>query len=109
MIKQDLLQEISCQPLPVLLEIRELIEDLIVNSRSQSNGLPKAGEATDVLDKGTVTYRLEWVSCGKGCKGCPHGPYWYGYWKEGGRTRSKYIGKSLESMSIDLEGSDSSI
>jgi hypothetical protein len=44
---------------------------------------------------GSITYRLERVSCGKGCKGCPHGPYWYGYWKEGGKTRSKYIGKNL--------------
>jgi hypothetical protein len=22
-----------------------------------------------------------------------HGPYWYAYWKENGRTRSRYIGK----------------
>jgi hypothetical protein len=41
-----------------------------------------------------MTYRLEKVSCGKNCKGCPHGPYWYGYWREGGKTRSKYIGKN---------------
>ena len=24
-----------------------------------------------------------------------HGPYWYAYWKEDGRTRSQYIGKEL--------------
>jgi hypothetical protein len=42
-----------------------------------------------------MTFRLERVSCGKNCKGCPHGPYWYGYWREGGKTRSKYIGKNL--------------
>jgi hypothetical protein len=45
------------------------------------------------------TYRLEGVCCGKkGCKcadGHLHGPYWYAYWTEGGRTRSEYVGKKL--------------
>lgn len=45
------------------------------------------------------TYRLEKVRCGKkGCKcadGSLHGPYWYAYWSEEGKTRSKYIGKKL--------------
>jgi len=41
----------------------------------------------------SVTYRLEKVRCGKkGCKKCPHGPYW----KENGKTKSKYIGKTLK-------------
>jgi hypothetical protein len=43
-----------------------------------------------------VTYRLEHVKCGKsGCTRCPHGPYWYAYWREDGRLRSRYIGKNL--------------
>lgn len=47
-------------------------------------------------DQGKVTYRLEHVRCGKqGCTRCPHGPYWYAYWREEGRLRSRYIGKSL--------------
>jgi hypothetical protein len=45
------------------------------------------------------TYRSEMVRCGKkGCKcaeGKLHGPYWYAYWSEGGKTRSRYIGKRL--------------
>ena len=45
------------------------------------------------------TYRLEGVRCGKqGCKcseGELHGPYWYAYWTEGGRTKSQYVGKQL--------------
>lgn len=42
----------------------------------------------------TVTYRCQYVRCCKPrCKTCPHGPYWYGFWKENGRTRSTYYGK----------------
>jgi hypothetical protein len=44
--------------------------------------------------KGKVTFRQEHVRCGReGCAGCPHGPYWYAYWREGGRLRSRYLGK----------------
>ena len=43
------------------------------------------------------TYRLERVRCGKqNCKchtGEMHGPYWYAYWTEGGKTKSQYVGK----------------
>ncbi|MGH2759559.1 MAG: hypothetical protein ACRDKJ_08345 [Actinomycetota bacterium] len=46
--------------------------------------------------KGAVTFRQEMVRCGKdGCTRCPHGPYWYAYWREDGRTRSRYVGKEL--------------
>ena len=45
---------------------------------------------------GAVTYRQEQVRCGKeSCTRCPHGPYWYAYWREDGRLRSRYIGKEL--------------
>jgi hypothetical protein len=40
-----------------------------------------------------TTYRYEWVKCGKRCSGCPHGPYVYAYWREGGKLRKRYIGK----------------
>lgn len=45
------------------------------------------------------TYRLESVRCGKKrCKcadGKLHGPYWYAYWLENGKTKSQYVGKKL--------------
>lgn len=45
------------------------------------------------------TYRLESVRCGKkGCKcadGKLHGPYWYAYWLENGKTKSQYVGKKF--------------
>jgi hypothetical protein len=55
-------------------------------------------DATSADDSGgpRVTYRLEPVTCGKpGCRSCPHGPYWYAYYREGGRLRSRYIGREL--------------
>jgi hypothetical protein len=53
-------------------------------------------EAGPPVKPGKVSYRLEVVNCGKpGCSKCPHGPYWYAYWREGGRVRSRYIGRRL--------------
>jgi hypothetical protein len=41
-----------------------------------------------------VHLRSQWVKCGKeNCSTCPHGPYWYAYWTEDGRRRSRYVGK----------------
>ncbi len=47
-----------------------------------------------------VTYRQQYTRCGKErCRKCRegegHGPYWYAYWSENGRTISKYIGVRL--------------
>jgi hypothetical protein len=43
-----------------------------------------------------VTYRLESVKCGKpNCRSCPHGPYWYAYFRENNRLKSRYIGREL--------------
>jgi hypothetical protein len=53
-------------------------------------------EAEEAGKHGKVTYRQEEVRCGKdGCTRCPHGPYWYAYWREKGRLRSRYVGKNL--------------
>jgi hypothetical protein len=53
-------------------------------------------------ETGRVTFRQEMVRCGKdGCTRCPHGPYWYAYWREGGRTRSRYVGKTLPGEADD--------
>ncbi|MDQ1313268.1 MAG: hypothetical protein QG605_1807 [Euryarchaeota archaeon] len=62
--------------------------------------LPADREVLKTHTFGSITYRLEKVSCGKKCKGCPHGPYWYGYWREGGKTRSKYIGKNFDAQKV---------
>ncbi len=76
--------------------LRELIE------RAEEEGRERVPNKRDTKEKkraGQKTYRLERVRCGsKKCKcasGELHGPYWYVYWTEGGRTRSQYVGKKL--------------
>jgi len=64
-------------------------------------------DAADVVESGSVTYRLESVKCGKeGCRTCPHGPYWYAYYREGDKLRSRYIGRELPSdvRAVGAEG-----
>lgn len=52
---------------------------------------------------GSLTLRYETVRCGKpNCTRCPHGPYWYAYWKENGRTRSRYVGRALPRKARDV-------
>jgi predicted ATPase/DNA-binding SARP family transcriptional activator len=46
-----------------------------------------------------ISYRRQYRHCGKAtCSRCAagglgHGPYWYAFWWEGGRSRSRYVGK----------------
>lgn len=48
-----------------------------------------------------ATIREEFIKCGKAnCNLCPHGPYYYGYWKEKtkdgnkSKLRKRYLGAS---------------
>jgi len=48
-----------------------------------------------------VTYSRQFRRCGKtDCPACSHGgaghgPYWYAYWREDGRVRTRYLGRRL--------------
>jgi hypothetical protein len=85
-------------------ELRQLdawLHDRI--AAAESEDMPQAANRVVVEERKapTGTYRLELVKCGKErCKKCgqapAHGPYWYRYWKQEGRTRSQYIGKELK-------------
>lgn len=53
--------------------------------------------AIDPTGTTKVSMRQQMVRCGKsGCTRCPHGPYWYAYWTEAGRRRSRYVGRLLD-------------
>jgi hypothetical protein len=44
-----------------------------------------------------ATVKEERIRCGKSCLMCPHGPYYYAYWKEDdGKLKKKYIGTKYE-------------
>ena len=43
-----------------------------------------------------ATIRRQYVKCGKLQCQKKHGPYLYAFWKEGNRTKSRYIGKKIE-------------
>jgi len=55
----------------------------------------------DVPPGVAVSYRPQYRRCGKaGCVACApgspgHGPYWYAFWREDGRARSRYLGKTV--------------
>ena len=61
-------------------------------------------ERSGVIESGdepSVSLRQQRVRCGKpGCTKCPHGPYWYAYWTEDGRRRSRYVGRLLDEESL---------
>jgi hypothetical protein len=40
------------------------------------------------------TMEARFINCGKArCRSCPHGPYWYGRRKVGGRVETRYFGR----------------
>lgn len=42
-----------------------------------------------------VAYRCQYIRCGKAnCKACPHGPYWYSFYRVNGKMKSEYHGKA---------------
>jgi hypothetical protein len=88
-------------------------------SSSQSARLPKTGSSAkkngakkkrepqpkQILEsrhgndgRHAITYQLELVRCGKARCERWHGPYWYAYWKTGGRTKKRYIGKHFREL-----------
>jgi len=89
-------------------ELREKLERLcsligeLLQSLPQTKPEPEPESAPESpakeLRRGKATYRLEYVKCGAKCKcnnGKGHGPYWYAYWREGGKLKKRYIGKEL--------------
>lgn len=58
--------------------------------------LERAGVPTSDSEP-RVSMRKQMVRCGKdGCTTCPHGPYWYAYWTENGKRRTRYVGRLLD-------------
>jgi hypothetical protein len=91
-------QSVSGLTAKQLLKLDAWLHELIAAAESMKP--TGAAAKRQVLERHAAvnkTYQLESVRCGKkNChcaEGKPHGPYWYAYWTEGGRTRSQYVGK----------------
>ncbi len=70
-------------------ELRRLL--ILARARLEAAGAIPPGDRT------RVSLQQRMVRCGKaGCTRCPHGPYWYAYWREDGRRRSRYVGRLLD-------------
>ncbi len=79
----------------VLEAVREMDEHdlrrLLILARAR---LENRGFSFEAASGPKVSLREQWVRCGKeACSRCPHGPYWYAFWSEDGRRRSRYVGK----------------
>ena len=74
-------------------ELRRLL--ILAKARLEQRGVTFPASGPE------VKLRAQHVKCGKSnCTRCPHGPYWYAYWWEDGRRRSRYVGK-LEDLEPD--------
>ena len=91
-ISRELIREIRSLDTYDLRRLQMLIRGLLLEDPPQPD---------ETTAQGRITFRQELVRCGKdGCTRCPHGPYWYAYWREAGRTRSRYVGKTLPGESV---------
>lgn len=85
-IDRDVLEAVREMEEP---ELRRLL--ILARARLEKRGVFNEAEEPE------VKLRRQMVKCGKAsCTRCPHGPYWYAYWWEGGKRRSRYIGKLEE-------------
>ncbi len=89
-------------PADLLRQVRRLDEAqlrrllILAHSLLEDSGGPRLRLA-DVPGMPSVRLTQRSVRCGKRCGSCPHGPYWYARWTEGGRARVQYLGRELPS------------
>jgi hypothetical protein len=103
-VPRQLLQQIRRLDEYELRRLMIVVRGLLTHVDGQPDGEPGLPPS--------LSYRQEHVRCGKaGCRTCPHGPYWYAYWKEEGRTRKRYVGRHLpgeplEPVEVEPAGGD---
>ena len=83
-LERSLIADVRSLSEPELRRLVILAQDLL--ERRGAGRVPEGAK---------ITYRREEVRCGKtNCTRCPHGPYWYAYWREDGKLRSRYLGSA---------------
>ena len=83
--------------------LRTWLDEQIAEDEKPPEVTPKKDrEVVETKKAGRITYQLELVKCGKSNCRCAdgqlHGPYWYGYQKQGQKLKSWYVGKSLKTL-----------
>ncbi len=85
-------------------ELGAIVQVLEQQASTPASGGANSREIVETQRLGDRLYQLERVRCGKvGCKcagaqGELHGPYWYAYWRDDGKLRSRYVGKHLRQV-----------
>ncbi|MGI9055070.1 MAG: DUF6788 family protein, partial [Pyrinomonadaceae bacterium] len=96
---REIKKDLSALNLPELRQVEIWLRNHLSKAEDKIKTSESAAKNTIVeeIDINGKTYRLQFVRCGKEtCKcatGGLHGPYWYAYWFENGKTKSKYLGK----------------
>ena len=85
--------------------IKRVVDQLEVGRLAVEIKIRAPGVTLDEIIEARISGKIfllqRLVKCGKGCKKCPHGPYWYGYYKSKGRQVSFYVGKELPKRFIE--------
>ncbi|MBD1917427.1 MULTISPECIES: hypothetical protein [Cyanophyceae] len=104
-VLRDVLVEVATVETHALSELRDWLVGILEEEEIEPPPTKPGREVVDQKRAGAKLYQLEMVRCGKGsCKSCPHGPYWYGYRRAGGKLKSWYIGKDLsKEFSVPVE------
>lgn len=85
-------------------ELGARIQDLELASIPPESVGTKGREIVETTHVDGCLYQLERVRCGKlrckcaGENGTLHGPYWYAYWRDDGKLKSRYVGKQFRQL-----------
>ncbi len=83
-----------------LVRLGERIDAELTRRELAKREHPRGHQVVEQRPAKAGTLRLERVKCGKArCKKCQkgpsHGPYWYLYYRRGGKLTSRYVGKRV--------------
>jgi hypothetical protein len=91
-------------------QLQELIGRLEEEVRNRQDASATRLEMAGQKSAGSICYQLVKTRCGKKeCKcarGELHGPYWYACFRENGKNRRKYVGKTLPDSEALLKFSE---
>ncbi|MBD2073349.1 hypothetical protein H6F86_05510 [Phormidium sp. FACHB-592] len=102
---RESLQQLSLEQARQLhTDLSAIVQALEQKAASSATVTANRQEVLETKNIGDRLYQLERIRCGKvGCKcagehGELHGPYWYAYWRDNEKLRSRYVGKRLRQV-----------